>query len=504
MQLSKQALPSIAAEKVNKPQQGAFNLPEKILQFGTGVLLRGLCDYHIDKANRDGKFNGRAVVVKSTSSGDTNAFESQNCLYTICVRGLSNGRTVSENIISSAISRVLPAATAWKEILALASDPQLQIIISNTTETGLQLLEESIHQQPPVSYPGKLLAFIYHRFLSFRNVSGGELIIIPTELISENGDKLKAIVQKLAAFNGMEPDFLEWMNTTCYFCNSLVDRIVTKDPGAAVIAALQNELGYSDELLTMCEDYHLWAIQGNEYVKGVLTFADNEGGAFVVPDIETFKSLKLHLLNGTHTLSASLAFLAGFKTVKEAMSNVHFRAYVEGLMLKEIAPAIPSPINEQEKNSFGRKVIDRFSNPFLEHQWLNITLQNTTKMRMRNLPVLKEYQRRSLNVPARIAHGFAAYLLFMRVVKKDGGSYFGRANGEYYRINDDHAPAFYEIWSKHVDAASLTREVLSNTNFWGEDLSTYTAFCDAVAHALSKMMSNGVAEAFSIKTSIEL
>lgn len=68
--LSKYNLKDIPVGKVSVPGEVIFSLPEKVLQFGTGVLLRGLPDYFIDKANRQGIFNGRIVVVKSTDSGD--------------------------------------------------------------------------------------------------------------------------------------------------------------------------------------------------------------------------------------------------------------------------------------------------------------------------------------------------------------------------------------------------------------------------------------------------
>jgi tagaturonate reductase len=73
-----------------------------------------------------------------------------------------------------------------------------------------------------------------------------------------------------------------------------------------LLTRLQDELGYQDELLTMCEDYRLWAIEGDDEVKRILSFTTEEDGAFVKPDIDIYKFLKLHLLNGTHTLSASL------------------------------------------------------------------------------------------------------------------------------------------------------------------------------------------------------
>ena len=164
MQLSKKTLPSIHNNAVAKPSDAMLALPEKVLQFGTGVLLRGLPDYFIDKANRQGLFNGRVVVVKSTESGDAGVFDRQDGLYTLCVRGIEDGRKVEENIISSAISRVLSARDQWQEILALARKPEMQIVISNTTEVGIQLVDnDDIRRQPPVSFPGKLLAFLYER-----------------------------------------------------------------------------------------------------------------------------------------------------------------------------------------------------------------------------------------------------------------------------------------------------------------------------------------------------
>src|ERR1700759_734442 len=161
MNLSKENLGVITTAGVVKPAANIFSLPEKVLQFGTGVLLRGLPDYFIDKANRQGIFNGRVVVVKSTDSGDAGAFDSQDGLYSLCVRGIENGKKIEENIISSAISRVLSAKRQWQDILQCAHNPQMQVVISNTTEVGIRLVEEDIQLTPPSSFPGKLLAFLY-------------------------------------------------------------------------------------------------------------------------------------------------------------------------------------------------------------------------------------------------------------------------------------------------------------------------------------------------------
>src|ERR1700748_924438 len=124
MNLSKDNLTGIGIPGLVKPDAKIFSLPEKVLQFGTGVLLKGVPDYFIDKANRNGLFNGRVVVVKSTDSGDSGVFDRQDGLYTLCIRGIEEGRKTEENIICSAISRVLSARDQWQEILRLASDPE--------------------------------------------------------------------------------------------------------------------------------------------------------------------------------------------------------------------------------------------------------------------------------------------------------------------------------------------------------------------------------------------
>ncbi|MEI9956536.1 MAG: hypothetical protein WDM90_09600 [Ferruginibacter sp.] len=185
MTLSKFTLKNIQAGKVANVPDGIFELPEKVLQFGTGVLLRGLPDYFIDKANRQGIFNGRIVVIKSTSGGDGAAFEKQDGLYTLCIRGLQNGKPVSENVICSAISRVLSAKEEWGAILKCAHNPDMEIIISNTTEVGIELVKDDIHQHPPVSYPGKLLAFLYERYKAFDGSGRCGMVIVPTVVIME-------------------------------------------------------------------------------------------------------------------------------------------------------------------------------------------------------------------------------------------------------------------------------------------------------------------------------
>lgn len=492
MWLSKYNLKNIHTENVLLPELRLFDLPEKVLQFGTGVLLRGLPDYFIDKANKQGIFNGRIVVVKSTDGGDATAFDKQDGLYTICVRGIEDGKNQQENIVCSSISRVLSAKSEWNKILECAHNPQMKIIISNTTEVGIELVQDDIKRYPPVSYPGKLLAFLYERFKAFAGSKQSGMVIVPTELIVDNGNKLESIVIELAYLNGLEEPFIDWLENSNTFCNSLVDRIVPGKPDKTQKTNIENEIGYTDDLLLMTEVYRLWAIEGSEEVAEVLSFAKADKGVVIAGDINLFRELKLRLLNGTHTLSCGVAFLSGLQTVKEAMDDEQMYQFITSLMQNEIANAIPYKTTAEQTTEFSANCLDRFRNPFIEHQWLAITAQYSSKMKMRVVPVLLQHYKQQDAVPENIATGFAAYIYFMKAVKEEDGKYYGSFNDNYYYINDAKASYLYEKW-KNSTAAQMAVSILQDTGLWGADLSALPGFAGAVQEKLNDIIETGMA-----------
>ncbi len=473
------------------PQSDYAALPEKVLQFGTGVLLRALPDFFIDAANRLGIFNGRIVVVKSTDNGDATDFDLQDGLYTICIRGTEAGKVIEKNVVSSAISRVLTAKTEWDEILAFATSPDLAVVISNTTEVGLQLVKEDIHESPPSSFPAKLLACLLARFEVLGAEAENGLVVIPTELIPGNGDLLKNILLELAHFNDLDADFISWLDQHIHCCNSLVDRIVPGKPDQAFRDTFSQQFSYQDELLIVSEVYALWAIEGNHRIQGKLSFASAHPGVVIATSIDGFRELKLRILNGGHTLSCGLFYLAGIKTVKEAMSSPVASRFIEHLLRVEIAQAIPYQIDAVEVQAFAKQVLDRFRNPYLEQQWISITLQYSSKMRMRNIPTLLRHYELHKEAPAGMALGFAAYLLFMKAVKIEGDHYLGNAFGTDYWIQDDQAAYFYMAWQDTTPEA-LTKSVLSNQDWWGTNLDELPGFTAAVTQNLVQLLEHGV------------
>jgi tagaturonate reductase len=485
MRVSKTTIQQIDSSKVALPAQEIFGLPEKVLQFGTGVLLRGLPDYFIDKANNENRFGGRVVVVKSTDHGDTRAFEQQDNLYTICTRGIENGQPVERNTINASISRVLSAKSDWAAILQCAHNAQLQFVISNTTEVGIQLQVADVQNEEPVSFPGRLLVFLQERYHAFNGSAESGLIILPTELISNNGSVLQSIVLELAQLKNADAAFIHWLQTHNRFCNTLVDRIVPGKPNN--INIIQQALGYQDELLIEAEPFTLWAIEGDADISQRIGFQDKAAGCIVVKDLNVYRELKLRLLNATHSFCCGLAFFNGFPTVASAMQDDDFRGFVKALLYNEIAPAIPYPINATEITRFADAVMERFANPYLKHYWINISLQYSLKFKARCIPLLKNYIATKGQLPPNMVKGFAAYIAFMRVTEQKGSDYYGLFNQITYPIQDSEAAFFRGVWQSAESTASVVKAVLANKDFWNEDLLSINGLLEAITEQLNEL-----------------
>lgn len=474
--ISKETLSKIAQKNgLNVPNEAIFNLPEKIISFGTGVLLKGLPYYFVNKANQKGIFNGRILAVKSTpGTTEIESLASQDFLFTLQSKGIQNGQETEETLINGSISRILHADTSWNEILNAAHNPELQIVISNTTEIGLNYPESNdIENTPPRSFPGKLLMFLQERYYALGGTTASGMVIVPTELVTNNGQVLAEVLVKLANENKLNPDFIYWLKTANTFCNSLVDRIVTGKPDGATFQKFELEYGYSDPNLISSETYRLWAIEGNDKVRNILSFAEADSGCIITENIEKYRELKLRLLNGSHSLMVGYSYLNGLKSVKESLNNEQVIQFMNRYIFDEIIPALA--IDPNLSTPYAHEVLDRFRNPNIEHKLLGITVQYSTKMKARVVPILINYFEKFAKIPIEITKGFAYFLKFMKVAKIENDNYFGELNGEFYPIQDINAKYFAEISYRKSNEEYISK-ALQSSDLWGENLSDLAGF----------------------------
>ncbi|HEU4723331.1 MAG TPA: tagaturonate reductase [Gemmatimonadaceae bacterium] len=471
------------------PTADQLALPERAVQFGTGALLRGLVDALLDDANRQGLFGGRVVMIGSTGSGRDRAINDQGGLFTLVVQGLVDGAARRDFQVVSSVSRALAASTQWAEVLRCAENPQLEFIFSNTTEVGIALDESDAQAAPgeavPRSFPAKLAAFLLHRARWSRYDTALAPIVIPTELIEDNGGKLREIVVTLARRWRTEPEFLGWLDEV-RFCNTLVDRIVPGAPSEQYAAELRPLLPYEDGMITIAEPYRLFAIEGDAALRERLRFAGADEGVIVAGSITPYRLRKVRLLNGAHTSFVSLAILAGCRTVREAVEHPALGAFLRSVLLDEIVPSLDVPGAE----AFAREVIGRFANPYLQHQLWDITLQGTTKFRVRVVPSILDHVRTTGSVPRALALGFAGFLAFQRGELHDAR----RRAGDPVPA-DGAGESIQARWRTVGDDATalgtFVRAICADAELWGADLAAVPGFVDIVTEDLAAIREHG-------------
>lgn len=458
---------------------------ERIIQFGEGNFLRAFVDWIISNMNEKTDFDSSVVVVQPIENGMIDVLNSQDCLYHVNLQGLNNGEVINSFRMIDVISRGLNPYKDFDAFLALAEQPEMRFVISNTTEAGINFDPNcKIDDAPASSYPGKLTQLLYHRFKHFAGDMSKGLIIFPCELIFLNGHKLKETIYQYIELWELGAEFKSWFETACGVYATLVDRIVPGFPRKD-IDQIKAKLGYDDNLVVQGEAFHLWVIEAPESVAE--EFPANKAGLNVlfVPSEEPYHERKVTLLNGPHTVLSPVAFLSGVNIVRDACQHELIGKYIHRVMFDELMETLNLPKDELKK--FAEDVLERFNNPFVDHQVTSIMLNSFPKYATRDLPGVKEYLKRKGVLPEGLVLGLAAIMVYYR-----GGK---RADGVDIVPND--APEIMSMLTQLWDEGSvenLVKRVLATTSIWGEDLNAIPGFADRVIYYVDKILSVGMIE----------
>lgn len=472
------------------------HLPEKIIQFGEGNFLRGFVDWMVHELNKQGLFNGRIVAIQPTPHGKVvPKLNAQDGFYTLVTKGIENEKVIDQAEVITSISRGINPYVDWKEVLKVAENPDVQFVFSNTTEAGLTYLkEEYIPEQSPLSYPGKLTAFLYRRYKVLGDTKDTGMVIMPCELVENNGEVLKGIVLKISSDWNLPAGFTTWLKTSNRFCNTLVDRIVTGYPKEG-IEEYQQRLGYDDELLTVGEPYHLFAIEAPQEVADAIPFHKaglNVHWTYVRP----FREIKVRILNGAHTLMVPVAFLSGKDTVLEAMEDPWLRRFIEKGIFREIFPMVDLELSR--KQPFAHSVIERFLNPFNRHFLRDIALNSFYKYKTRLLPTLLDSVEKENQLPQTITFSFAALISLYQGQKTGENEIMCQRGDEVYTLRDqpevvellDHLWDCYQ--GEDIQLQELVRQVLAQESWWDKDLNQVPHLTESVYDYLNGILRDGM------------
>ena len=460
-------------------------LPLKVLQFGEGNFLRGFVNYIIDKLNTEANFNAGVVAVQPIAQGMVNMLEEQDGLYTLFLKGLRNGKEVEEKRLITCIESVNNPYLDYEEYLKLGEGEDLEFVVSNTTEAGISFdPEDKLESSPHNSFPAKLTALLYRRYRHFKGAQDKGLTIIPCELINNNADSLKEIILKYAQIWNLEQDFTTWLNNYNSFHNTLVDRIVPGYPKDE-IEEYQSQLDYKDNLIVSAEVFLLWVIEGGEDLKQKIPFDKIDDNVLVIKDMQPYRTRKVRILNGAHTVMVPLSIMYGNDTVRETMEDDFTGAFVKRTVLQEINATLDLP--EEELSTFANDVFDRFRNPFIKHQLSSIALNSVSKFKVRVLPSLLAYEEKNKELPVHLTFAFACLLRF----------YKGEWNGNMLPVQDDGKilTEFRSTWELN-SYMEIATQVLGNKEYWDRDLNEINGLTECVAKALNLIETKGVKEGF--------
>ncbi len=438
----------------------------RIAQFGEGNFLRTFADAYFDTLNREGG-DYAVTVIKPRPGAPSPAFRAQDNRYHIILRGIQDGKVTEAVSEICAIDRVFSPFDDRAAFDALACDPDLHIIISNTTEAGIVFCDTDTPDDfDRITFPARLTLFLYARF----KAGLGGVYLLPTELIDNNADVLSACIAKYIELWKLPTEFAAWNDRENVYCNTLVDRIVSgypKDPGTqSYIEAL---IGHKDALCSIGEPFGLWAIENKGHITDYIKAGHHNIDIVLTDDIAYYKKRKVRVLNGSHTNLVPAAIVNGMETVYDCMKNEKLHAFFRAA-LEEIIPFVSA--DERETRAFADDVEQRFYNPFLGHRLRSIALNSISKWKARNLPTFHDYYAKNGTLPPTLTLGFS-YLCVLYMTRIDD-------------CKDE--PAYLAFFH----AGRPIRELMADTAIWGEDLTRYAGFADTVEDQISRILAGEV------------
>lgn len=475
---------------MNRQTAQAAKYPTKVIQFGEGNFLRAFVDWIIWKTNQATDFNAGVVVVQPIDRGMVDMLNAQDGLYHVNLQGIDRGQPVDSIDMVDVINYGLNPYTQNEEFMALADDPDIRFVISNTTEAGIAFDPAcKLEDKPASSYPGKLTQLLYRRYQHFNGDVAKGLIILPCELIFLNGKELKKCIYQYIELWNLGDGFKNWFEQACGVYCTLVDRIVPGYP-KDTIDQIHERIGFKDNLVVKGEIFHLWVIEAPESVAAEFP-ADKAGlNVLFVPSEAPYHERKVTLLNGPHTVLSPVGYLSGLDTVRECVEDPEVGKFVHKVMYEELLETLNLPKPELE--AYAASVVERFVNPFVKHFVTSIMLNSFPKYKTRDLPGVKTYLERKGELPKGLVLGLAAIITY----------YKGGKRGDVEIVpNDDAAiiELLKNLWATG-DVRKVAEGVLAAEFIWGENLNEVPGLTDLVTTDLEIIQNEGMRAA--VKTVI--
>jgi fructuronate reductase len=452
-----------------------------IVHLGLGAFHRAHQAIYTDAVlARNPRWGICGVSLKTPRA--TTALAAQDGLYTALEKSAAGSRAR----VIGAVREALFLGSDRDRVLTRIADPAVHVLTLTVTEKGYchdpatgrldlahpDIVADLAHPESAASAPGLIVAGLAAR----RGAGAGAITVLCCDNLPHNGRTVEAIIAAYA--EACDPALARWIREHVAFPSTMIDRIVPATTDADV-AAVGRMLGMPDAAPVVFEPFRQWVIE-DRFASARPAWEDD--GAQFVGDVEPFETMKLRLLNGSHSTLAYLGFLSGHDSIWQASSDIELATLIQRQMTEEIAPTLVAP-PATDLAAYCAQLLTRFRNPALPHRTQQIAMDGSQKLPQRLLGTVRD----------RIAAGASYAHLALAVA---GWIRYASGIDEHGRpiaVADPLAPTFAAIVkATGGDPAAIAARFLDLRAVFGADLAADAAFRAAVTRNVVALFGDGV------------
>lgn len=355
-----------------------------IVHFSVGNFHRAHAAWYIDRllaqpGNEGWGLCGVGLIDNPTERLKLVAFPRQDNLYTL-TKYPPEGAEYHQVIGS--IVEYLFAPDDPEAVLARLTDPAIRIVSMTITEGGYNLDKcgNYLLNTPVVAAelrmparPSSAFGYLVEGLRRRRDAGMPPFTVMSCDNLRGNGEVTRHAV--LSHARALEPALADWIEANVTFPNGMVDRItpaVLKEDADRINAAC----GVMDLLPVYSEEFAQWVIE-DKFCNGRPPF--EQAGVQMVPDVHCHELAKVRMLNGSHTMLAYPAQLAGLHMVNEAMREPLFRRLLETFMERDVIVHLEQPPG-LDLHDYKETLLARLTNPAIGDQIARITADGAAKL----------------------------------------------------------------------------------------------------------------------------
>lgn len=478
-----------------QPPSGAISLPaydrvglqSGIVHIGVGGFHRAHMAVYIDSLlhdpdNKHWAICGVGLLPHDSAMGQ--AMAQQDNLFTVIERHKSG---TSARVVG-AMTSFLHAPSDPEAVLQKLADPATRIVSMTITESGyhvnestggLDIMHPDIAQDLKSPRAPKTFYGYLATALERRRVAGHPpFTVMSCDNVEHNGDLTRRMM--LAFARELGGALAPWLESHGAFPNSMVDRITprTTDGDRHDLA---KEFGIADQWPVVTEPYSQWVIE-DKFACGRPPF--ESVGVQIAKDVAPYETMKLRLLNGSHSAMAYLGFLSGLTYVHEVMEQPLFARYIQQMMLLEVLPNLPE-VPGIDLPLYSTTLLSRFANPAIADQLTRLCFDGSGKLPKFVLPAVEAGLDGKTPI-ARLTLCVAAWMRYLTGVDEAGRA---------FAVSD---PMVGQLQPLARQGEADPSMLLAVEGLFTDELRESEAFHGKVADALKSLYERGAAETLAM------